>query len=121
MSRRWQDNVATQYTDPQIKVMVFLQNRKIIFTSEIGITLSDVMGDGLVMDIFLSKPRLRIECDSDYFHKGRDLEEEDKDRRLLELHRIRTIRLDNDKIMLASGKTYIEEMLKPYGVFGEER
>lgn len=107
---RWQDKIPKQYTRPQIKVMLYLQNHKISYVSEVPVELSKARGDGVIMDIYLPETMTRIECDDPYFHRKRE-GEEDKDRRLEELYGIKTIRLNNKYIMRAGNK-YIEENLK---------
>lgn len=110
----WKRKVAKRYTDPQIKVMLILQSRGVLFTSEHPIfPLSFKRGDLIIPDVYLIKSFTRVECDSELFHFKRKDIEKDKDKRLLEKHGIKTIRLDNYKIMLASGEDYV---LKTLGI-----
>ncbi len=109
----WKSRTPKSYTRPQIKVMLYLQNHSIRYTSEVPMQLSEERGDGVIMDIYLPETETRIECDDPYFHRNREEEEKDKDDRLLKLFYIKTIRLDNRKIMLKkTGNQYIEENLK---------
>lgn len=91
--------------------MSILTKYKVRYESEIPFPLSDERGDLVVADVYLIESSRRVECDSEYFHAKRREEEEDKDRRLLELFKIETIRLDNAKIMLVSGEAYVVEKL----------
>lgn len=113
---RWQDRTPKQYTRPQIKVMLYLQNHRIIFNSEVPMKLSEERGDGVIMDIYLPETETRIECDDPYFHRNTETEK-DRDERLEKLFHIKTIRLNNRKIMLKNiGNQYIEENLKNNGI-----
>lgn len=113
---RWQDRTPKQYTRPPVKVMLYLQNHSIRYITEEPMQLSDERGDGVIMDIYLPETETRIECDDPYFHKHTETEK-DKDERLEKLFHIKTIRLENRKIMLKKmGSQYIEENLKTNGI-----
>jgi len=108
----WKDNVARRYTEAQIKVMGILSDYRVRYESEIPFPFSKKRGDLVVADVYLIESSVRVECDSEYFHAKKRDEEEVKDKRLLEMFKIETIRLDNHKIMLKkTGRRYVVEML----------
>lgn len=115
----WKSKVARRYTDPQVKAMNILSKHGIIYVSEDPtFKLSDRRGDQVVCDIYLTAMNdnvnlrdVRVECDSTIFHARKRDEEADEDMRLLEQYGVRTVRLDNRRIMLKSGERYIMDKL----------
>jgi len=92
--------------------MGILSKYGVRYDSEIPFPLSKERGDLVIADVYLIESSVRVECDSKYFHAKKRDEEEIKDKRLLELFKIKTIRLDNHKIMLKkTGEQYVVEML----------
>jgi very-short-patch-repair endonuclease len=111
----WRRKVTRRYTDPQIKSMLILQEHGVRFVSEWPFSLSTERGDGVIADIYLPQRFLRVECDDQLFHEKRRAVDEERDRRLLEIHGVQTVRLDNRLIMLASGEAYVMNSLKERG------
>ena len=108
----WKRNLARRYTDAQIKVMGILSDYGVRYNSEIPFPFSKERGDLVVADVYLIESSVRVECDSEYFHAKKRDEEEVKDAKLLDRYKIKTIRLDNHKIMLKkTGRQYVVEML----------
>lgn len=108
----WRQRVPRHYTVPHVKAMLILSKHGVTYVTEEPFILSEARGDGVVADIYLPQRFLRVECDSEFFHEKRRDEERDKDERLLEVHGIKTTRLDNDRIMSASGEAYVIEKVK---------
>jgi len=107
----WKRNLARRYTDPQIKVMGILTDCGVRYESEIPFPFSRERGDLVIADVYLIETSVRVECDSEYFHAKKREEEEVKDKKLLEMYKIKTIRLDNHRIMLSSGREYVLKKL----------
>ncbi len=108
----WKRNLARRYTDAQIKVMGILSKYGVRYESEIPFPFSKERGDLVVADVYLIESYVRVECDSEYFHAKKRDEEEIKDAKLLKLFKVKTIRLDNHKILLKkTGEQYVVEML----------
>lgn len=110
---RWQDNVPKRYTKPHLKVMTTLQNHGFRFKTEAPVfVLSNKRGDHVIPDVYLLDYDLRVECDSEYFHRNKRDKEKDRDARLLEKYGVPTIRLENRKVMLKSGGRYILKVIE---------